>query len=101
MARVAVARAGEVQELIPCTQRGGMCCRALPEGACVAWHLECFILCIAVSQGELIGDCSKELGKKAAERCKRTEKIRFRGVITAKPVLLREKGGGVWWTGSC
>ena len=55
----------------------------------------CFILCIAMSQGELIGDCSKELGKKAAERWKRTEKIRFRGVITAKPVLLQEKGGGV------
>jgi len=31
----------------------------------------CFIPCIAVSQGEWIGDCSKELGKKAAERCKR------------------------------
>ena len=58
-----------------------MCCRALPEGVwpCIEW----------------IGDCSKELGKKAAERCKRTEKIRFRGVITAKPVLLQEKGGGV------
>ena len=41
VARVAVARAGEVQELIPCTQRGGMYCRALPEGACVAWHPEC------------------------------------------------------------
>jgi len=68
VATVAVARAGEVQELIPCTQREGMCCRALSEGACVAWHPEClFYTCIAVSQGEWIGDCSKELGKKAAE----------------------------------
>ena len=53
----------------------------------------CFIPCIAVSQGEWIGDCSKEIGKKAAERCKRIKFVSE--VIAAKPVLLQEKGGGV------
>ena len=38
-----------------CMQRGGMCCHALLEGACVAWHPEgsiSLIPCIAVSQGD-------------------------------------------------
>ena len=54
--------------------------------------------------GGWIEDCSKELGKKAAECCIREKSMRLlrdhnsiesSSLRTANPVLLQEKGGGV------
>jgi len=95
VARVAVARAGEVQELIPCTQREGMCCRALLEGACVDWHPECLFYTV---YSRVAGRMDRRLLKGDWEescRALQEDKIRFRGHYSKTSFAAGERGRSV------